>query len=104
MGETITIAMTDGFAMPCYHAQPRGERRGGLVLVQEIFGVTDHIRELCDEYAEEGYEVISPGLFERIEPGCALGYSGPDWERAVQIARQEHDWDRGLDDTRTVIA
>lgn len=76
MGETIRITMDDGFEMPCYHAVPAGERRGGLVLVQEIFGVTDHIRELCDEYAQDGYEVVSPGLFERIEPGCALGYSG----------------------------
>lgn len=104
MGETIHITMADGFAMPCYHAVPAGERRGGLVLVQEIFGVTDHIRDLCDEYAEDGYEVISPGLFERIEPGCALGYSGADWERAVKIAREEHDWERGLDDTARCIA
>lgn len=104
MGETITITMADGFEMPCYHAVPAGERRGGLVLVQEIFGVTDHIRELCDEYAADGYEVVSPGLFERIEPGCALGYSGADWERAVQIARDEHDWEQGLDDTRRVVA
>ena len=104
MGDTITITMADGFEMPCYHAVPVGQRRGGLVLVQEIFGVTEHIRELCDEYAADGYEVVSPGLFERIEPGCALGYSGADWERAVQIARSEHDWDQGLDDTRRVIA
>lgn len=104
MGETISIPMADGFAMPCYHALPEGERRGGLVLVQEIFGVTEHIREMCDEYAADGYEVISPGLFERIEPGCALGYSGADWERAVQIARNEHDWEQGLDDTARCIS
>jgi carboxymethylenebutenolidase len=103
MGETIRITMADGCEMPCYHAMPAGERKGGLVLVQEIFGVTDHIRELCDEYAGDGYEVLSPGLFERIEPGCALGYSGADWERAVQIARVEHDWDQGLADTQVCI-
>jgi carboxymethylenebutenolidase len=103
MSETITIAMADGFAMPVYHAMPEGERRGGLVLVQEIFGVTDHIRELCDEYAADGYEVLSPGLFERIEPGCALDYSGADWERAIKIAREEHDWEQGLDDTQRCI-
>ena len=85
-------------------AMPPGERRGGLVLVQEIFGVTEHIRELCAEYAEEGYEVISPQLFDRQQPGCELGYSGADWERAVQIARGEHDWDQGIDDTARVIS
>ncbi len=103
MGETIRIMMADGFEMPCYHVKPEGERRGGLVLVQEIFGVTDHIRELCDEYAGDGYEVISPGLFERIEPGCELGYTGADWERAVQIAREQHDWEQGLADTQVCI-
>ena len=67
MAETITITMEDGHEMPVYHALPAGERRGGLVLVQEIFGVTDHIREMCDEYAADGYEVLSPSLFDRIE-------------------------------------
>ena len=102
-GETIRITMPDGFEMTCYHAVPTGERRGGLVLVQEIFGVTEHIRELCDDYAAEGYEVLSPALFERVEPGCELGYAGADWERAVQIAREEHDWERGLADTQMCI-
>ncbi len=95
--------MSDGYQMPVYHAAPEGERRGGLVLVQEIFGVTDHIRELCDEYARDGYDVLSPGLFDRQEPGCALGYTGTDWDRAVQIARTEHDWDQGLKDTQVCI-
>ena len=107
MGETIRITMEGGFEMPCYHAQPEGElpqeRKGGLVLVQEIFGVTDHIRELCDEYAADGYEVLSPGLFERVEPGCALGYTGADWERAVKVARELHDWEQGLRDTQVCI-
>jgi carboxymethylenebutenolidase len=103
MGTTIKIIMDDGHTMPVYHAVPAGERRGGLVLVHEIFGVTDHIREMCDEYAADGYEVLSPGLFDRIEPGCALGYSGADWERAVKIAREEHDWEQGLRDAQRCI-
>ena len=103
MGEMIEITMADGYAMPVYRAVPVGERRGGLVLVHEIFGVTEHIRELCDEYAADGYEVIAPGLFERVLPGCALDYSGPDWERAIKLAREEHDWERGLVDVQTCI-
>jgi carboxymethylenebutenolidase len=103
-GEWISLTMAGGHAMPCWHVLPQGERRGGLVLVQEIFGVTEHIRELCAEFAEEGYEVISPQLFDRQQPGCELGYSGADWERAVQIARGEHDWDQGIDDTARVIS
>ena len=72
-GEWISLTMSDGHAMPCYHVAPEGERRGGLVLVQEIFGVTEHIREMCEEYASDGYEVISPQLFDRQQPGCNLG-------------------------------
>lgn len=102
-GEWLKIAMDDGYELPVYHALPQGERRGGLVLVQEIFGVTEHIRELCDEYAADGYEVLSPGLFDREQPGCALAYSGGDWERAVQIARDEHPFEQSLADTRTCI-
>lgn len=104
MGNWISLTMADGHEMPCWHVLPQGERRGGLVLVQEIFGVTEHIRELCAEYAGDGYEVISPQLFDRQQPGCALGYSGADWERAVQIARGEHDWEQGIDDTTHCVA
>ncbi len=103
MGEWLTIAMDDGYAMPVWHVAARGERRGGLVLVQEIFGVTEHIRELCDEYAADGYEVLSPGLFDREEPGCALAYAGADWDRAVQIARDEHPFAQSLADTQRCI-
>ena len=103
MGEWLRLTMDDGHQLPCYHAVPKGERRGGLVLVQEIFGVTEHIRELCEEYAEDGYEVISPALFDRIEPGLELGYTGADWERAVKIARDEQPIERSLADIATCI-
>ena len=103
MGETIRIVLGDGFEMDAYHAPPVGERRGGLVLVQEIFGVTDHIRELCDEYAAAGYEVLGPALFDRIERGIELGYTGADWERAVHIAREQHDWDQGMADAQACV-
>lgn len=103
MGETVRIATDDSYELPAYHAEPEGQRRGGLVLIHEIFGVTEHIRELCDEYAGEGYEVLAPNLFDRVEPGCALSYTGADWQRAVQIAREHHDWEQGLRDTQRCI-
>src|SRR3546814_20002985 len=84
MGEMIRMTMDDGARIAVYHALPEGERRGGLVLVQEIFGVTDHIRELCDEYAAEGYEVLSPALFDREHPGFERDITGPGFQRAVE--------------------
>jgi carboxymethylenebutenolidase len=103
MGQMIRMTMSDGAEIAVYHAAPVGERRGGLVLVQEIFGVTDHIRELCDEYAADGYEVLSPALFDREQPGFECSYSGPDFERAVELARKIHPFDQSIADAMTCI-
>jgi carboxymethylenebutenolidase len=103
MGEMIRMTMSDGADIAVYHAQPEGERRGGLVLIQEIFGVTDHIRELCDNYAADGYEVLSPALFDREHPGFEASYSGPDFDRAVELARKLHPFDLSLADAQTCV-
>jgi carboxymethylenebutenolidase len=97
------MTMSDGAEIAVYHAEAVGERRGGLVLVQEIFGVTDHIRELCDEYAADGYEVLAPSLYDREHPGFEAEYTGPDFERAVELARKLHPFDLSLKDAQTCI-
>jgi carboxymethylenebutenolidase len=103
MGEMIRMAMSDEANIAVYHAPAVGERRGGVVLVQEIFGVTEHIREMADDYASEGYEVLSPALFDREHPGFEASYSGPDFDRAVELARTLHPFDLSLKDTQTCI-
>lgn len=103
MGEMQKMTMSDGASVAVYHAPPEGKRRGGLVLVQEIFGVTDHIRELCDEYAADGYEVLAPALFDREHPGFEAEYSGPDFDRAVELARKLHPFDLSLKDVQTCV-
>ena len=66
MGEAVSLTSAkDGFAFGAYHARHEDARRGGLVLIQEIFGVTDHIRELADGFAADGYETIAPSLYDR---------------------------------------
>jgi carboxymethylenebutenolidase len=104
MGQMIRMTMADGYDLPVYHAEPEGERRGGLVLIQEIFGVTDHIRDLCDEYAADGYEVLSPALFDREHPGFECDYSSPEYERAIELARKLHPFDLSLTDAETCVA
>ncbi len=75
MGETVRLTSPlDGFAFEAYRTVPPDARRGGLVLVQEIFGVTDHIRELADGYAADGYETLAPSFFDRRAPGFQAGY------------------------------
>ena len=103
MGTMTAMTMADGAEIPVYHALPVGERRGGLVLEQESFGVTDHIRELCDESAADGYEVLSPALFDREHPGFEAGYTGPDFARAVELARTLHPFDLSLSDVQTCL-
>jgi carboxymethylenebutenolidase len=102
-GSMETMAMSDGAEIAVYHVGAEGARKGGLVLIQEIFGVTDHIRELCDEYAADGYEVLSPALFHREAPGFECDYTGPDFERAVKLARELHPFELSLKDVQTCI-
>jgi carboxymethylenebutenolidase len=102
-GSMLTMPMSDGAEIAVYNVEAEGARKGGLVLIQEIFGVTDHIRELCDEYAADGYEVLSPALFHREAPGFECDYTGPDFERAVKFARELHPFDLSLKDAQTCI-
>ena len=71
MGVVRALKSADGFELSAYHAPVSDARRGGLVVLHAIWGVTPHIRELCDTYAEDGYEAIAPSLFDRFEPGFA---------------------------------
>ena len=103
MGETISLTSRfDGFELDAYHAVPPDARRGGLVLVQEIFGVTDHIRELCDGFAADGYEVIAPSFFDRLEPGFQADY-GPDAVAKGVWYSQETPWDQVTGDLQAAI-
>ena len=86
-GQMIRMQMSDGAEIGVYHVEPTGERRGGLVLIQEIFGVTEHIREQCDLFADLGYEVLAPALYDREVPGFEATYSEEDIQRAIQVAR-----------------
>ena len=94
--------MGDGAEIGCYRVQPAGARRGGLVLIQEIFGVTEHIMELCDGYAADGYEVLSPALYDREHPGFQAGYSPEEIQASMKL-RNEHPFDQSVADIQTCI-
>ena len=102
-GQMIRMKMSDGAEIGVYHVEPTGARRGGLVLIQEIFGVTEHIREQCDLFADQGYEVLAPALYDREVPGFEASYSEEDIQRAIQVARQLHDFEVSLKDAQTCI-
>ncbi len=102
-GKMERMTMSDGAEIAVYHVEPEGERLGGLVLIQEIFGVTDHIRDLADEYAAKGYEVLAPALFDREHPGFEAEYSGEGLARAMELARRVHPFDLSVADAQTCI-
>jgi carboxymethylenebutenolidase len=102
-GQMIRMKMSDGAEIGVYHVGPTGDRRGGLVLIQEIFGVTEHIREQCDLFADQGYEVLAPALYDREVPGFEASYSEEDIQRAIQVARQLHAFEVSLKDAQTCI-
>lgn len=74
MGETVTLVATDGHRLSGYRAEPDGARRGSVVVIQEVFGVNAHIRDVCDRFADLGYTALAPALFDRIRPGVELDY------------------------------
>lgn len=84
MGEWITLKASDGFAFSAYVAGDATSKRG-LVVVQEIFGVNHHIRNVCDRYAAEGYFVVAPALFDRVEKGIELAYDDVGVAKGVDI-------------------
>ncbi|MEE3050440.1 MAG: dienelactone hydrolase family protein, partial [Pseudomonadota bacterium] len=75
MGETITLTAADGHEFAAYRAEPEGNAKGAVVVIQEVFGVNAHIRDVTDGYAGQGYLSIAPALFDRFERGVELGYA-----------------------------
>jgi carboxymethylenebutenolidase len=86
-GTSVSISVAGGGAFTGYLAAPPSGSGPGLILLHEIFGVNRHIRELADLYAEEGYFVLAPDLFWRIQPGIELGYSAEEFETGLSYYR-----------------
>jgi carboxymethylenebutenolidase len=85
MGEFIKLTASDGVEISGWRAAPAGKPRGGVVVVQEIFGVNHHIRGVTDFFAGQGYLAVAPALFDRVEPGVDLTYAGADRQTAMAL-------------------
>lgn len=97
MGRMIELTSRDGFVLGAYRADPQGTPRGGLVVVQEIFGVNSHIQSVCDGFAADGYLAIAPALFDRQERGVSIGYAPEDMTRGRELKAGAPN-DTALDD------
>ena len=116
MGTFVQLTAADGVQFPAYVAQPAVQSKGGLVVLQEIFGVNSHIQAVADGYAAEGYFVVAPSTFHRVKAGVELGYSPDDMSAGMALKAtvealpapgvlQDITWNGwGVFDTRRLVA
>jgi carboxymethylenebutenolidase len=90
MGSTIDLKAADDFTLSAYTAGPTGGTKG-IVVIQEIFGVNHHMREMADRFAAEGYAVCAPALFDRVEKGIELGYTQADIDKGRDYRMKLND-------------
>ena len=103
MGKDLTLTASDGHQLGAYRADPSGKPKGGIVVIQEIFGVNKHIRELCDGFAADGYVAIAPALYDRSsKKNFQVGYT-PDDIAAGRVLRDEFSWDDTVKDVKAAV-
>ena len=85
MGQFTELKTADGQAIPAYVAEPKGQAKGGVVVIQEIFGVNSHIRSVVDGYAAAGYLAIAPAIFHRVKPNVDIGYTPEDMQAGMAL-------------------
>ena len=78
MGQFVDLRAADCRQIAAYVARPAGQPKGGVVVLQEIFGVNAHIRAVADAYAADGWLAVAPSTFHRVQPGVELGYTEAD--------------------------
>jgi len=87
---TTTISLTaahDGFAFAALHGQPTGPRKGGVIVIQEIFGLDRFIHEDVARWQARGYEVLAPSMYDRQQPGFVAEHDDPEtFQAAVKLA------------------
>ena len=90
MGEMIKIKSMaeDGFEFGALHAAAQGKRRGGIVIIQEIFGIDQYVREDVERWAELGFEAVAPAMYDRTHPGLDVGHDDEGMAKAFGAMRE----------------
>jgi carboxymethylenebutenolidase len=88
MSKMVKLRASDGHELDAYVAQPEGKPKAGLVVVQEIFGVNQHIRSVADRFAQEGFYAVAPALFDRVQRNVELSDAGDGMQKGIAIAQK----------------
>lgn len=102
VGRYVEVQAGDGRSFNAYLAKPASGSGPGLVLLQDIFGVNDTIKQMADDYAEEGYVVMAPDLFWRLQPGVSIGNSAAERPRGLEFYAH-FDLDAGIEDIEATM-
>jgi carboxymethylenebutenolidase len=103
MGQMIELKTKDGKTISAYKAEPAGKPRGGIVVIQEIWGVNSHIRSVADGYAKEGYVAVAPAIFDRVEKGVTMDqYTQETMGRGFGLM-QKVDQDKAMFDIQAAV-
>ena len=97
MGKQINLNTGGMQCIGAYLATPQGTSKGGIVVVQEIFGVNAHVRAVADGFAAHGYSAIAPAFFDHVESNVELRYDPSDYERGKALVA-EVGFERALED------
>ncbi|MGA9421100.1 MAG: dienelactone hydrolase family protein [Rhodanobacteraceae bacterium] len=88
MGTMINLATSNMQCIGAYLAEPAHAPRGGIVVVQEIFGINAHMRRVADGFASHGYTAIAPALFDHVENGLELDYDEASKKKGIALVRE----------------
>lgn len=102
MGSRIELTASDGHEFSAWKAAPKGKPKAGIVVIQEVFGVNAHIRDVAERFAKEGYLTIAPAVFDRAERGVDLGYGDEDIKKGRGL-RDKIGWDGPLKDIAAAV-
>ena len=103
MGERIKLTASDGFTFNAYRAAPEGKPRGGVVLIQEVWGTNNWIRSVADRFAKHGYLTIAPSMFDRVEMGYESENYTPDQFVIIGELMKKFDHSAALLDVQAAI-
>lgn len=98
-----TLPSADGRSFAAYVSEPARPNGHAVILLQEIFGLTAHVRRVADRFAEDGYLAYAPDLFWRMQPGVELSHSKEDMQKAFGFLERYRDED-GLADISATAA
>lgn len=102
MADSLSLTSADGFSFTAIEARPAREPIGGIVVIQEIFGLTDHIADMCSVFADAGYHAIAPGLYDRVERGFYAGHDQDGIQKGI-AAVMKTPWPQVAADIQAAI-